>query len=407
MEAARNKMLTEVGPGTPAGNMLRCYWWPIACVDQIGTSPVPVRLLGEDLILFRDGTGQFGLLGRYCAHRGTSLEFGRVEAEGIRCCYHGWLYNRSGRCLDTPAEPAGSLLKDRILQTSYTVRAVSGLVFAYLGPQPAPAFPKYDLLFANNLNRVILGRETHCNWLQRAENIVDPHHIMALHASIYPELGMNRPDVTWTETANGTRMVSNYPGGIVDTHHLLFPAAIRVNVVRIGQEPSQLLLFNVPVDDVETIYFMVWGYPTHEAPTLRTGEFQRTTKGDYRRVKDGWWDIWERDQDDAAQENQGSGAIADRAVENLGTSDRGIVLFRRMLMEAIEAVSDNRDPLGVMRDENHAIIEFDARKTGIDYKDGEIRASDDASLLDIKPPFDFGEDRAPAVAAPSASHSPG
>ena len=128
-----NEMLTRVGPGTPAGEMLRRYWWPVGFSEEVKSkgTPVKVRLLGEDFVLFRDGGGELGLLELHCSHRGTSLEFGRVEDNGIRCCYHGWLYDRRGKCLEQPAEPEDSTFKDRIQHPAYHAREAAGLVFAF------------------------------------------------------------------------------------------------------------------------------------------------------------------------------------------------------------------------------------------------------------------------------------
>ena len=156
MRADENERLTRIGPGTPCGEMLRRYWWPIACAEEVKSSPLPVRLLGEDLVLFRTRDG-YGLLERYCAHRRASLEFGRVEERGIRCCYHGWLYSPQGQCLEQPQEPPGSTLKDRITRRAYRTREVGGAVFAYLGPDPVPVFPRYDNLVREDCHRVFQG----------------------------------------------------------------------------------------------------------------------------------------------------------------------------------------------------------------------------------------------------------
>src|SRR5918996_377956 len=136
--------LTRVGPGTPCGELMRRYWQPVCLSAELRELPKRVRILGEDLIAFRDGQGRAGLLFFRCSHRGTSLEYGRVEEKGIRCCYHGWLYDVGGRCLEQPAEAADSTLKEHIRHPAYKARELGGFVFAYIGPQPAPLLPNYD-----------------------------------------------------------------------------------------------------------------------------------------------------------------------------------------------------------------------------------------------------------------------
>ena len=197
-----NELLTRVGPGTPAGEMLRRYWWPVGFSEEVKPkgAPVKVRLLGEDFVLFRDGGGELGLLELHCSHRGTSLEFGRVEDNGIRCCYHGWLYDRRGKCLEQPAEPEDSTFKDRIQHPAYHAQEAAGLVFAYIGPEPAPLLPGYDLLVRSDGCRVVGGGEEFCNWLQRAENSADGAHSIALHAAGYPNMAMKRPTINWEQT---------------------------------------------------------------------------------------------------------------------------------------------------------------------------------------------------------------
>ena len=183
------------------------------------------------------------------------------------------------------------------------------------------------------------------NWLQRAENILDYHHIPVLHASVYPELAMQRPDVTWERNWYGARQVATFTNGVTDVQHLVFPAAIRAHVTRVGRRPVQLMMFYVPLDDVETVLFQFWCYEDQPPPyTLKTAGIQKTVRGDYERVEDGWFGLGDRSQDDAAQDNQGRERIYDRSLENLATSDRGIVLYRRMLRDSIEAVEQGRDP---------------------------------------------------------------
>ncbi len=144
----QNELLTRTGPGTPGGALLRRYWQPVALARELppGGDPVPVDLLGEELVLFRDPDGRVGLLDRHCCHRGTDLTFGRIEDGGLRCLYHGWLYDVTGKCLEQPGEPEGSTYKDKVRQTAYPVVERAGAFFAYLGPDPAPEFPHYDFL---------------------------------------------------------------------------------------------------------------------------------------------------------------------------------------------------------------------------------------------------------------------
>ena len=181
-------LLTEVGPGTPCGEFMRRYWQPVTLSERVTTTPAQVRILGEDLIVFRDRKGRAGLLHPRCAHRGTSLFYGRVEDEGIRCCYHGWLFSVEGKCLDQPCEPQGGVHRDKVRQPWYPVQERYGIVWAYMGPPDRmPVLPRYDIL-----EHVEPGYKLHvshsslyaggdddvelvpCNWLQEWENVMDP-----------------------------------------------------------------------------------------------------------------------------------------------------------------------------------------------------------------------------------------
>src|SRR6266511_3818668 len=168
-----NAKLTRVGPGTPVGDLLRRYWHVVGAAGQLDADPVrPVRLLGEDLVLYRDVSGVIGLVARTCAHRGISLAYGIPQANGLRCAYHGWTYNNQGQVVDMPFEPACLPLKI----TAYPVQELGGLLFAYLGPLPAPLLPRWDLLVREDLERSIRIGELDCNWLQPMDNAMDPVH---------------------------------------------------------------------------------------------------------------------------------------------------------------------------------------------------------------------------------------
>jgi 5,5'-dehydrodivanillate O-demethylase len=361
-----NELLTRVGPATPAGEMLRRYWWPIGFAEHITAKSVPVkvRLLGEELVLFRDGQGQLGLLGLHCSHRGTSLEFGRVEDSGIRCCYHGWLYDRSGRCLEQPAEPEDSTFKDRIRHRAYLAQELGGLVFAYLGPAPAPLLPNYDLLARMDGNRKLSASVDYCNWLQRAENSVDQGHLPFLHATGYPDIAMKRPDVTWERTWYGVRALTRVVGVPDKTSIYVFPSHNRFAGNRVYGRPAQHMHFRVPVDDVETITYSVMfqATPNGEPGTLTTGELDRGVPGVYTPIDNGFWRVMEEDRMAAEQQ----GAIADRTAEHLASSDRGVILMREMVKQAIDAIQEGMDPPGVMRDaERNRLVSFEAQMAGV------------------------------------------
>ena len=211
--------LTRVGPGTPCGELMRRYWQPVCLSADLKDVPKPVRILGEDLIAFRDGQGRAGLLFFRCSHRGTSLEYGRVEERGLRCCYHGWLYDVEGKILEMPLEPANNPFLKQIQHPCYPVREFGGLVFAYMGPlDKQPEFPVYDIwkeeggiLKARMGPRV--GGPVNCNWLQAEENLMDALHTFWLHTLHSgtqfpsPVYGMNPDELKYEETAMGMRFV--------------------------------------------------------------------------------------------------------------------------------------------------------------------------------------------------------
>ena len=367
LSKVENEMITRVGPGTPAGEMLRRYWWPVGFSEHVKEkgSPIKATLLGEEFVLFRDGAGRLGMVELHCSHRGTSLEYGRVEERGIRCCYHGWLYDVSGRCLEQPAEPADSTFKDRIRHPAFTAQELGGFIFAYIGPAPAPLLPRYDLLLEENGMRVIGAGTEYCNWLQRAENSVDQTHLVALHAPEYPEMALKRPEIGWEKTAYGAKITMHVPGVSKPKHsHWVFPSHTRHTTARKGRIPDHAIRFRVPTDDTKTTTFWLRFTPNDEADrgkplVLKIVGFEDDKPGVYTRVNDGWWGIASHDQDRVAQESQGP--IYDRSREHLGTSDQGVILLRDTIMESIDAVSKGQDPFWILRQpgDNEKII-FDA-----------------------------------------------
>ncbi|HTE86986.1 MAG TPA: Rieske 2Fe-2S domain-containing protein, partial [Dehalococcoidia bacterium] len=185
LTAEENDLLCRVGPGSPMGDLMRRYWQPIAAASELtDEQPVkPVRILGEDLALFRDLSDRLGLISLYCPHRLRPLTFGIPEEEGLRCPYTGWLFDVDGRCLDIPFEPEDSTLKYEVRATAYPAQELGGLVWAYLGPEPAPLLPPWDLLVAKNVFRQIGHAVLPCNWLQCMESVVDPIDNPYLHSS--------------------------------------------------------------------------------------------------------------------------------------------------------------------------------------------------------------------------------
>ena len=366
-----NEMLTGVGRGTPGGEMLRRYWMPVAVSAELtDEKPIrPVRILGENLVVYRDRKGRYGLVGEQCPHRKASLAFGRVDEEGIRCPYHGWKFDCTGKCLEQPAEPEEGGFKNKIKHTAYPVEKLGGLLWAYLGPEPRPLLPRWDVLVWEHGKRWIEKHELyHCNWLQPMENSVDPSHLYWLHGETAHLVGVvdkYEEEHNFVPFEYGIMKQRRTPGRKpgdgpqIDQHPLLFPITLR-HVFRQVKTDGLLrhnLQIRVPVDDAHTQVYVVFFTPndTDHSPADRDTLWEyfpiRNEKGEYRLEH-------VLVQDAMAWETQG--APTDRTQEHLGVGDEGVILLRKLLREQIEIVKRGGDPLGVVRDPSkNRLIEFD------------------------------------------------
>jgi 5,5'-dehydrodivanillate O-demethylase len=365
-----NAYLTQVGAGTPAGELLRRYWHPVAVAGEL-TEDKPikaVRILGENLVVFRDTNGRFGLVAERCPHRSASLAYGRVDAEGIRCPYHGWKFDRAGHCLEQPAESSESTFKDRIRQRAYPVEKLAGLLFTYLGPEPVPLLPRWDVLVREDGKRwTVIDSLIDCNWLQPMENSVDPAHLFWLHGDSAHLVG-HSPD--YGETHDFIRFEygiikrrttpGKKPGDppLVDEHPLVFPSILR-HVARFKKDTGfrHNLQIRVPVDDTHTQVYRVNFVPnvTDRSPAAQDPPFEHCAlKG-----PDGRFNMTLVPAQDAmAWETQGG--VTDRSQENLGASDIGVITLRKLLKEQIDIVRNGGEPMGVVRDpEKNKVIHFD------------------------------------------------
>ena len=372
LTAEENKLLTQVGPGTPGGELMRRYWHPIAATSMLDENPVrPVRILSEDLTLFRDRQGRLGLIGQRCPHRAFDMRFGIPEQEGLRCPYHGWMFDGTGACVEQPLEPPDSTYKDRVKTKAYKVEDLGGLIWAYLGPDPAPLVPRWDLLVREDCFRQIYHTMLPCNWLQVMENRADPAHAYHLHGRlfqyVYERKGLDFSDplfkgnsfmrakpiklgVRWNKYGFNKRLMTEgqdetSPTWQIGTNPVLFPYTLRLGTTSLWRHQLQI---GVPVDDTHTwhmhyaAYILPEGIEPPPQPSIphvdvpfqdENGEYIL----DFNSSQDwvGWW---------------AQGETTDRAEEHLGYTDVIITQYRKMLKEQIRLVADGGEPINVFRD---------------------------------------------------------
>jgi 5,5'-dehydrodivanillate O-demethylase len=349
------------------GELLRRYWMPLAPKREIDeTGKKQIRLLGEDLVLFKDGEGEYGLVAEACSHRGASLFYGRIEKDGIRCPYHGWKYDVRGRCLEQPAEPSDSNYKDTIRHPAYRIEELGGVLFGYLGPTPAPLLPRYDILVREDwIRRIEIHPTLDCNWLQPMENAVDPSHVYWLHGYTGGAPSVRDDHIDFELFEYGIYKY-HYSENKVEVHPLVFPNLLR--------GPRNVGHFRIPMDDTHTGVLYVLYTPTADGKPSGQKDVSYNYIGPVKTAYDDNGFLRHRhhmktfaSQDAMAWETQGK--IADRTKEHLASGDRGVVMFRQMLRLQIEKLKRGEDPLGVIRDpDKNKIIEFKVqavdRKTG-------------------------------------------
>jgi len=355
MDAEENELLTRTGRGTPMGELLRRYWQPVGAASELDVTPaLPVRIMGEDLVLYRDRRGSYGLVQRRCPHRGADLSYGMVEDCGIRCMYHGWAFDGEGRCTAQPFEDLvnpTTRFRDGIRAVAYPVEERAGLLFAYLGPPPAPCVPTWEPFTWDNGFRQIVTADVECNWLQCVENNVDPVHFEWLHAnwSAYlqsrPPTAARHLKVAVDEWEHGFRYRRLLEDDDTESDNwTVGRLAVLPNVF----VPSHFE-YRVPIDDTRT-RSIVWHYqrvPLERQPYVQD-KVPHWKAETHDPVTGRLLTSHVINQDTVAW--VGQGPVADRTQEHLGRSDVGVVKLRKQLLADIAAVERGEDPKGVTRD---------------------------------------------------------
>jgi nitrite reductase/ring-hydroxylating ferredoxin subunit len=387
-----NDLIARTGPGTPGGQLLRRYWQPVALAEELpaDSAPLPVRIMSEDLVLFRDDHGDLGLLGLHCSHRRADLSYGRVENGGLRCLYHGWLFDRHGNCLEQPCEPPAKRFCEKVRHPAYPCQERAGIIFAYLGPGEPPMFPAYEPFLAPSNHLLVTKIYHECNYFQANEGNLDPSHVSYLHRQANVPENLKRPvdgsggklplalyeadmapEIDAEETDYGVRILSTRKVGdgrtFLRVTNFVFPNMATIPGPMSGDGYN--LYCHVPIDDTHH-----WRYdivfrrsaPMEEKDIRRNQEILDELDPDYRPKRNkanrylqdresmktwsfsGMGRIFNV-QDVAIVE--GSGEIVDRTKEFLGPSDRALIVARRQVLRAIRDLQAGRDIPNVIRDE--------------------------------------------------------
>ena len=359
-----NDLLTKVGPGTPCGEFMRRYWQPVLASHNVVNRPKEVRILGEDLLIFRDGAGRPGLLYPRCMHRGTSLFWGHVEPDGIRCCYHGWKFDVEGNCLEQPCEPEGGLNRETARQPWYPVKEQYGLVWAYMGPPDRmPVLPRFDCMEPLQEGESYYSADNSMgahgdpngpevvpySWLHMNDNVMDPFHVQVLHSTFsfvqFVKEFEVMPTVDFEYIDNGVIYKAHRDlddGRQVDRISTwMMPNIMSVPSVVLAPGHSSNLGFSVPVDDTHSRILMCGRMNGGLRAMMRGTGFSNAKR---------WSQMTVEERQDAPGDYEaqvGQGPISLHSEEHLATSDRGIAMQRRMLEREIRKVMEGGDPIGV------------------------------------------------------------
>ena len=387
MDKAENDLLTQTNRGTPCGELMRRYWLPVALSEELpvgNNAALQVRLLGEDLVLFRDSNGRVGLLDIHCAHRGADLSYGRVEDGGLRCIYHGWLYDIRGRCIDQPGEVSGGEHRDAICQTAYPCEERSGTVFAYMGRGEPPLFPKYEFLNVPEENVFSIKLFSDCNYLQGNEGNLDLAHLSFLHynprhrqVESAPGEDLNHrgvaPGMESYEAELTEHGIRSYKiRRLTDPKHyqlymteFVLPSFTAFFGEQYGIEGTYSVNWHVPIDDAHhwkyTFIFSRKGPIDREATRRRRADMT----ADYRPNRHKG-NRYQQDRESMRKESysgigtnfqvqdlcvtEGMGPIMDRSKEHLTSMDVPVIVARKILVKAIRDLQEGREPANVVRD---------------------------------------------------------
>jgi phthalate 4,5-dioxygenase oxygenase subunit len=386
--AEENQLLTQTGPNAPCGEMMRRYWQPVALCEELpaGGAPVKVKILGEELVLFRDDQGRPGLIGLHCSHRGTDLSYGRVEDGGLRCLYHGWLYDICGRVIDQPGEPGGGVNKDAIRHRAHPCEESGGVIFTYMGAGEAPLLPNYEFLTVPAEYRTVVKIYEDCNYLQGNEGNIDPVHLSFLHQILNEAQVARRRTVPGSDATDNALLaediaptieveITDYGVRIYtlrdagrDKRYLRVTNFVMPNLSVFGGSTvgaGYSIHWHVPIDDTRH-----WKYTFAFSREKPLDDFLRNRNraeisADYRLTRNRS-NRYQQDRDSMKTQTftgmginfqahdafatESQGPVQNRTEENLVSSDKAIVAARKLILNAIKDAQGGRDPQHVIRD---------------------------------------------------------